>query len=267
MQLAGDLSEFSLTDIIQLVDLSKKTGGVFIQGRRGQEEMEGWLYFRDGKIIGARLGDLPPLEFAYTFFTFSSGPFRFQDDAQGEQTITQSNEMIIMEGIMRQDAWAKLQEQVPSMNIVPRLVPNPAATGMEINLEAEEWRVLTMINGSNTIGQIAQRSGLGELKTGEIIGRLFASGLIEKREISLVKSLFPELEKIAINALGSSVQGLLEELYMRVGIYSRASATREQVMTALETFETIATRVFGAERLRKPLSDMRACAQKIFSSM
>ncbi|MEP7189576.1 MAG: DUF4388 domain-containing protein, partial [Roseiflexaceae bacterium] len=108
MALQGDLGDFPLTDIIQLLDLSKKTGAIFMQGMRGQQQIDGWLHFRDGKIIGAQLGKLPPLEAVYTFFTFTSGPFRFHDDVQLDvPTITQSNEMLIMEGIMRQDAWAK----------------------------------------------------------------------------------------------------------------------------------------------------------------
>ena len=62
MALQGDLSDFPLTDIIQLLDLSKKTGAIFMQGQRGQQQLDGWLYFRDGKIIGAQLGKLPPLD-------------------------------------------------------------------------------------------------------------------------------------------------------------------------------------------------------------
>lgn len=183
MALEGDLSEFPLTDIIQLVDLSKKTGAVHLKGQRGAQRMEGWLYFRDGKIIGAEMDGLPPLEAAYTFFTFSAGPFTFRDDiVLGHPTITVSNEVIIMEGIMRQDAWASIQEHIPSLSMIPRLVPNPASGTTEINLEAEEWRVLTMVNGQNTVGQIAQRSGLGEFRTCEIMAQLIANGLIEKRE-------------------------------------------------------------------------------------
>ena len=43
MALQGDLGDFPLTDIIQLLDLSKKTGAVFIQGQRGQQQLDGWL--------------------------------------------------------------------------------------------------------------------------------------------------------------------------------------------------------------------------------
>jgi hypothetical protein len=268
MALEGDLSEFHLTDIIQLVDLSKKTGAVFLKGLRGQQHMEGWLYFRDGKIIGAQMDNLPPLEATYTFFTFTSGPFRFHDDVHLDApTITQSNEMIIMEGIMRQDAWSKLQEYVPSLTMIPRLVPNPASTGSEINLEADEWRVLTMVNGKNTVAQIAQRSGLGEMRTCEIIAQLLASGLIEKRETSLAETLFPELERIIIAGLGSSAQVLLHDAYGRVGIEDMSAATYQQVAAALDFFENGAVRAFGANRVRQPMNDARAHTQQVFGNL
>jgi len=181
--LAGDISEFPLTDIIQLVDLSKKTGAVDIQGQRGSKTLSGRIYFRDGKIIGAEMPGHAPLEAVYAFFTVSSGPFHFVDNVElDEPTITVSNEVIIMEGIMRQDSWTdEDDESGPSLSMVPRLVPNPTSGSSDINLQAEEWRVLTMVNGTNTVGQISQRSGLGESRTCEIIAELLRSGLIEER--------------------------------------------------------------------------------------
>ncbi len=268
MALQGDLGDFPLTDIIQLLDLSKKSGAVFIEGRRGQQQLDGWLYFRDGRIIGAQLGKLPPLEAAYTFFTLTSGPFRFHEDVQLDvPTITQSNEMLIMEGIMRQDAWVKIQEYVPSMNMVPQLVTNPSATGSEINLEADEWRVLTMVNARNTVAQIAQRSGLGEVRTAEIIAQLLASGLVQKREVNLAETLFPELDRIAANALGASARGLLHDAYGRAGIRDPGKATAEQVEIALSAFESAAVRAFGQSRVEPVIADLREYAQQVLSSM
>lgn len=184
--LEGDLSEFPLTDIIQLVDLSKQTGAVEIEGQRGTGRVfKGRIYFRDGKIIAAEMPGFAPLEAVYVCFTLSSGPFHFLDKVQPEKdTITVSNEIIIMEGIMRQDAWESHpveEPDTPPLTMVPRLVPNPATGTTEINLEAEEWRVLTMVNGKNTVAQIARRSGLGEVRTREIVSELLTSGLIEDR--------------------------------------------------------------------------------------
>lgn len=268
MALAGDLSEFPLTDIIQLVDLSKKTGAVNLRGRRGSQAVDGWLYFRDGRIIGAACGSMPPLEAAYSFFTLSSGPFQFHEDVQIDTpTISVSNEMIIMEGIMRQDAWSEEQEQMPPLSMIPRLVPNPAATGSEISLEADEWRVLTMVNGKNTVGHIAQRSGLGEVRTCEIIARLLGSGLIERREVSLSESLFPEMERVVLTGLGSSARALLYDSYTRAGVRDQNTATVEQLSSALDLFEPAATRAFGAARVRQPIAEMRSLVEQVFSSL
>jgi DNA-binding MarR family transcriptional regulator len=267
MALAGELSEFPLTDIIQLVDLSKQTGAVHIKGQRGQQYLEGWLYFRDGKIIAAELSDLPPLEAAYTFFTLTSGPFQFYERTQlPAQTITQSNEVIIMEGIMRQDEWVTLQEHAPGLGMIPRLVPNPASTGTEISLEADEWRVLTMVNGKNTVAQIAQRSGLGEARATEIVARLLSDGLIEKREATLAETLFPELERIVMMSLGASARALLYDAYGRANIRDQNTASTEQVMAAIDTFETLAARAFDPGSVRRIVDEMRSQTRQALSN-
>jgi hypothetical protein len=59
-----------------------------------------------------------------------------------------------------------------------KLVPNPTAGARDINLAADEWRVLTMINGKNRLTQIAQRTGLGMELVSEIAERLMLHGLI-----------------------------------------------------------------------------------------
>jgi hypothetical protein len=266
MALQGDLSEFSLPDIIQLVDLSQKTGGVHIRGQRGSQELDGWIYFRDGKIIDATLGDLAPIEAAYTFFTCMAGPFQFYENRQPpKQTISQSNEMIIMEGIGRQDSWAQIQEYVPSLQMVPKLVLNPTSSSNEISLEADEWRVLTMVNGRSTVAQIAERSGLGEMRTCQIIADLLRGGLIEKKELSLRESLFPELERIATESIGSSARVLLQDAYRRAGIADLDHATREQVVGAINHFEAAIALLLGPQRVQQIVAGMRAYAQQILS--
>ncbi|NJK79572.1 MAG: DUF4388 domain-containing protein [Chloroflexaceae bacterium] len=264
--LEGDLSEFPLTDIIQLVDLSKKTGAVHIQGQRGIQRMEGWLYFRDGKIIGAELPGMAPMEAVYTFFTFSAGPFRFYDDVLLEHpTITTSNEVIIMEGIMRQDAWATIQEQVPSLMMIPRLVPNPSSGTTEINLEAEEWRVLTMVNGKNSVAQIAQRSGLGEFRTCEIIAELLKSGLIEERETNPAERLLPELETIIANAVGAGAGTITQDAFQQAEIDDPTSVTEEQALQVVGYLEQSLTNLLDAEQSRAVSAELRARVRELLA--
>jgi hypothetical protein len=262
--LEGDISEFPLTDIIQLVDLSKKTGAVHIQGQRASEQIEGWIYFRDGKIIGAEGAGLPPLEAVYAFFTVSSGPFKVYDDVVLERpTITVSNEVIIMEGIMRQDAWESIQEHVPSLSMVPRLIPNPASGTTEINLEAEEWRVLTMVNGKNTVAQIAQKSGLGEFRACQIIAELLTNGLIEEREMQPAERVFPQVEQLLTNAVGNNAQALLQDACGRAGVPDPTSATSQQVFVIIDHLDHSLTALLGKERARQLAEELRQLSRKL----
>jgi hypothetical protein len=266
MALEGDLSEFPLTDIIQLVDLSKKTGGVHIRGQRAGLPIEGWIYFRDGKIVGAEMPGHPPLETVYTFFTVTSGPFRFHDDVRLEtQTISVSNEVIIMEGIMRQDAWAQIEAQVPTLTMVPRLVPNPSTGTNEINLEAEEWRVLTMVNGKNTVAQIAQRSGLGEFRTCEIIVQLLQSGLVEKRDAVPADSLAPDFERIITGYIGAQASHVLTSAWRHAAVADPSHASSDQVAAAINFIEAAASRVVGPARARQAAQELRTRAQELLT--
>lgn len=85
------------------------------------------------------------------------------------------------------DTRQKGQHITVAADMVPHLIPNPAFSTREINLEAEEWRILTLVNGKNTVGQIAGRSGLSIEQTCQIIAHLLDYGLIEERNRQLAQ--------------------------------------------------------------------------------
>jgi hypothetical protein len=231
--------------------------------------LDGWLYFREGKIADAQLDNLPPLEAALTFFTVDQGPFKFDSNVPvaDPPTITTSNEVIIMEGIGRQDSWAQIKQVVPSTNTIFKLVPNPTAGARDINLAADQWRVLTMINGKNTVAQIAQRTGLGEFRTCEIIVDLLTHGLIIKKEINLSESLYPQLEEIARESLGNAARVLLQDAYRRVRLDTQQNDTPiEQVMAAIDAFEDSVRLLMGRGNARQLADKLRSRAKDILGS-
>lgn len=249
MALQGDLTDFPLTDIIQLLALSKKNGAVRIIGRRNDGEHEGWLYFRDGHIVDARLGRFTPLEAAYSLFTFSAGSFEFMEHVRSANTsITASNEVIIMEGINRQDTWMQIEAALPPMNMVPQIASNPAASNDDIEIGGDVWRILTMIDGTRSIADLAEQSGLGEVYTAEIVVKLLQAGLIAEQTESPADTLFPVFEQIVSGSLGSQAVLLLNECYRLAGIRDRVQATPEQITKALRTFAATAMRLYGQER-------------------
>ncbi|MBP8251570.1 MAG: DUF4388 domain-containing protein [Herpetosiphon sp.] len=267
MALEGNLRDLSVSDLIQLVDLSKKTGMTHFKANQGGEIVEGQLYFRDGRITGATLGNLEPVEAALTFFTFHEGEFRFFEQAVPAPTITSSNEMIIMEGIDRQDRWAEIEKVIPNTSVILKLAQNPNNSSRDINLAADEWRVLTMINGKNSVAQIADRTGLGWFRTSEIVLHLLTNGLVEKKEINLAESLFPQFEDMAKQSLGNSAYVLLSEAYRKVGLEPTAAAiSTEQVMAAITAFEESVRLLMGRGNATQLANRMRDKAQRVLGT-
>lgn len=264
MALEGDLGDFGLVDIIQLIDLGKKTGGVEIHGLRGKEQIKGWVFFNEGKICGAQLGSLVGEEAAYTFFTCTSGPFKLHERIQlPPPNIRVSNEIIIMEGIGRQDEWATVAERL-SGDMVLKLVPNPRSSSREINLEAHKWRVLTMINGKNTVADIARLSGLGDFTAFKTIIELMDAGLIEGRvEERQAPPLYPELEKLAVAGIGNSARVLLADAFRRAGLQPNDPAAQpQQMLRAIAAFEQSTTLLLGPSRARALADQLRSKVQQ-----
>jgi hypothetical protein len=263
MALRGDLSDFGLVDIIQLIDLGKKTGGVEIHGQRGAEQLIGWLYFNEGKIYGAQLGNLAGEEAAYTLFTCTTGPFVLHERVTlPTPNVRVSNEVVIMEGIGRQDEWASIAERLPPKAMVLRLVANPRSSSREINLEADKWRVLTMINGKNKVDDIIRQSGLGDYTTSKIIIELMDAGLIDGRvEEQRAEPLYAELEKVAVAGLGNSARMLLADAFRRAGLKADDSTTPQQMLRAITNFEQATTLLLGPSRARALADQLRARVQ------
>lgn len=264
MALQGDLSDFGLVDIIQLIDLGKKTGGVEVHARRGTEQLDGWLYFNEGKICGAQLGSLSGEEAAYTLFTCNGGPFTLHEHIPlPTPNVRVSNEVVIMEGIGRQDEWVNMAERMPPKAMVLRLVANPRSSSREINLEADKWRVLTMINGKNTVGDIIQLSGLGDFASCRIIIELMDAGLIDGRiEEHQAPPLYPELEKLAVAGIGNSARMLLADAFRRAGLKPDDSTKPQQMLRAVTSFEQSTTLLLGPSRARALADQLRTRIQQ-----
>ena len=265
MPLQGDLKEFSLSDIIQLVDLSKQTGAVHIAGELDEKKVEGWIYFRSGVVISARFGRLPPEEALYTLFTLPAGTFVFDEGVDlPPREINGSNEMLIMEGIRRVDEWTLIRDRTPPLDTVLGLAMTLNERRPEVSLAPEEWRILTLVDGRNTIAEISDRSGLGEFRTCQIIVRLLDALLIEKKEIHVGERLFEELGHIAVDNLGHSARVLLEDAFRRQKVDPKGDATPAQVNAICGGFERSISLLVGPSRAKRLVEDMRLRARQVF---
>ena len=98
---AGDLSDVGVVDLVQTIELNRKSGIIHIVNR---DERRGSIFFRDGKVIDAEVGRLSGAHALYRLFSWSEGQFAVEfKHIRRHDVIEQSMAALLMEGMRRLD--------------------------------------------------------------------------------------------------------------------------------------------------------------------
>jgi len=176
MALEGNLEDFELTDVFQLIQLGAKDGSLRIQTANDV----GVVYFKNGMVVHSKTNNLVGEQAIDSILQWRKGRFVFRP---GEETLEKTVELpiqqVILDAARRIDELNKIQRLIPSFDMVPRIVEVPDAGIEKINLRPEEWKVLAFIDGHLSIREISQRVRLSEFETGRILYGLISSGLVK----------------------------------------------------------------------------------------
>ena len=172
----GDIAQIKLFDILKPLFSGKKTGKVMVKGKEGGE-----LYLELGSITHAKTNSAVG---EYAFFSLMGlkvGKASFEpDEVPSERTISISTEQLLLNWSYRKQEWDKLKEVIPSTNAIFRLSIQKSPENKNIN--ADQWNVLALCNGTKTISEIADSLSWDEFKTSKIVFQLVQLGLLEKVE-------------------------------------------------------------------------------------
>src|SRR3989339_41535 len=120
----------------------------------------------------------------YNLLFWKKGRFEYKDaklNLKG-MIITQLNPMkLILEASRRIDELSVLQKYISSDRIVFKM-SGKMQSKEEIKLNANEWRILSLIDGARTGRQILDESGYDEFAVYKIFFSVISSGLIEQKE-------------------------------------------------------------------------------------
>jgi predicted DNA-binding transcriptional regulator len=271
MALQGNLRDFSITQLLNLINIACKSGMLVIEGPTEVAQ----LCFRDGKLAYAQIGQednsLPSvlaatkkispqqsaslkaravqmtdkelglllinagffsqdviltclqeyyLDLVRRLFTWVEGYFHFEGNtlpADGKILVRVDLENLIIEGARQLKEMVQLQEEIPSLDMALKFTDRPGANLRNINLNVEEWRVVSFINPKNSIRQIARTTKMDELQIRRVVYSLLQAGLIEiVRPVSstgpIGRSQFPtqnrEEQKSLMNRLINRIKSL-----------------------------------------------------------
>lgn len=233
MALKGNLRDFTVTQLLNLINLARKTGTLTLEGPNGAA----WVSFRVGKLIYAqsgsedsalvgilaKTGTITPqqaqlirnragnksdkelglllinagyltqqtilaairqhtLDIVYDLFAWLDGYFRFDPDVlppDDRITIRLDLEDIILQGSRRLKEIEQLTEEIPNLDMALDFVDRPGANIRDVNLSAEEWRVVSYINPKNSIRAIARANKMSDLEIRRIVFGLLQAGLVD----------------------------------------------------------------------------------------
>lgn len=174
---AGDLSDMGIVDLIQTIEIGRKTGRIKVRRADGKGAD---LYFKNGKVIDAELGRLRAEHAVYRLMVWNEGTFDIEFGASlGDRNdiIELSSQGLLMEGMRRLDEWGRLLEQLPPLDtrfavdhheLVERLAEIPD----EVN------GILRLFDGRRALLEVVEDSDFGDLEALNVVSKLYFEGLI-----------------------------------------------------------------------------------------
>ena len=170
--IAGGLADVSLANLIQFIEVDKKSGILTLTHPKGS----GYLLFGEGRIANAVAGRFRGEAAVHHMLGWQEGGFAFEPwHAPVEQVVVAGNQELIIEGMRRQDELARLRTRLPAAGT--RLTPRSGEAD-EIR-EEEARRVWEAFHGGRPVGEVLEKLDLDELRIVELAAGLYERGLLE----------------------------------------------------------------------------------------
>jgi CheY-like chemotaxis protein len=173
---SGNLVDMGVVDLIQTIDFSRKTGVIHLV----HEKDEGEIFFCDGKLVSASTHSREKADAVYRMLVWSSGTFEISfDNVERKDEIELSTQGLLMEGMRRLDEWGRLQEQLPSLDLVFDVDEDVLGERLG-EIPDEVNTVLKIFDGQRTLMGVVDSGELGDLEALTIISKLYFEGLISE---------------------------------------------------------------------------------------
>jgi tetratricopeptide (TPR) repeat protein len=118
-------------------------------------------------------------EAVYHLFTWSRGSFFFEVDARPDEAdvvVSINPESLLLEAARRVDEWSQIEKKIPSLDLLFE-VERRRTGSLEVELTPEQRRLTSLLDGSRTVQEIIDETGMTEFDVGKAIFGLLQAGL------------------------------------------------------------------------------------------
>lgn len=191
--LEGSLAALAASDVAQTIQQNRQSGRLELQGA----EASGWLEFRDGRLVDARLGNLAPEEAASEQLRWNRGRFHFEPAASAaEPALNPAPDLRGVEELLLEAAWIE-----DALGARRQLLPpedEPLAEAREVwiaqpadmpSLPIAAVQAAVRENGAATLAELLARELAAPGRTRLAVAVLVESGSLLRRGAGSPESL------------------------------------------------------------------------------
>jgi hypothetical protein len=162
MHLSGELSDWSINDLLQIMQVTKKTGSLDIEGQR-----RGRVHFRDGRVTGAELTGVKGAQdgtdrggvadILYVLSTVAEGSF-----SVGAADGPDAKGWTVEEVLLDVEALQSLEGEIIDAGLIEASGLNLLREIQEpVTIEPDDWHVFAKLVPSFTFANLEQTYGRG----------------------------------------------------------------------------------------------------------
>jgi hypothetical protein len=171
MPMKGNLKDFKLEEVLQMIASGKKSGKLEINAERRRYR----IYFKNGDIIHASAPFSTGEDAIKDVFLEEDGQFEFiQNIILPPKTIKKDNMNIIFQGMSVREECKKIKDIFSGNAKVS--VSNEVENA---SLNEKEWKILKNIAEGKTMNEILEKESLSYYKACEILTSMLNKGLLK----------------------------------------------------------------------------------------
>lgn len=177
MDLPTNLRETTLAELIQIVEVSGRSGRLQIQVLETSEQAS--IYFSKGQIMHATTNVNQGINAIWELFSWTSGQLLFHDGVTTPpRTIKEDNITLIQKGLKKATKTHNIMINLPPMNTVLTVNNDGAQNTGELQLDSSEWNFLILVDGTRTIKDLFDDCNLSTAKAAMLVNKLLEQKVV-----------------------------------------------------------------------------------------
>jgi CheY-like chemotaxis protein len=217
-ELVGKLSQMSLPDIIQFLNMNKKEGELKITG----EGSSGVLYIKDGEIYNVVLGGIEKEKALYRLLGWADGEFEFvSGPVQVLRKIRSSSSGLLMEGMRQLDELKKNATFYPDRRSLVTLTVDEGSIKKDAAPEISEF--IELLKLYSKLSDLVDNSTSTDFEVFDALMTMLSMGIVDVKPDTQeeVAGLFSIEESVKIReGIISRFPDIVNQNYARIFVIS-----------------------------------------------